>query len=218
MSLCGTLSRPIPLQSVAESWFDGSGICIKDIEYPSSGFLNSITLMNDTASVKVFWNGSIHFSGATSLLYFVDVMDRLCHVLSTHMDTTVTLQSAYFIMINAKFDCGRSIPLTELHSPQYTEFNYDPDVYAGARAKMTIDTHTSTIMAFTSGRVIFSGVRHPRHIHIMYTTFCEHLDTVLEHMSYPRLKRNVTSKSKHVEQYRIEHGYSSRILHFYIRE
>jgi TATA-box binding protein (TBP) (component of TFIID and TFIIIB) len=207
MTIQGTLNKGIPVETIKShgNLMRQNGL---RIQTNSKDFNNQVTVKSGNASIKIFTNGRVHCTGSQSLVFFIECMDRLCRTLS------VTLERADIVMINLNFGCQRSIPLPILKD--YLGISYDPDCYSGVKGTVVQGNASATIMAFSTGSVIISGgSTSPAGLHAIYEHVCIMLDTIFRthrDTNPPIVKPN--TRARHVDQYEIQHGYSSRLTVF----
>lgn len=151
-----------------------------------SEFFNQVTLHHGTKSIKVFNNGSMHVTGCTSPLQFLDVASAVCAMMTdvagittSVEDQTIQVTEFQVQMINVNFGAGRQLYLKGLQT-KCTEMgytaSYDPDVYPGLNVKLPIGERRVTILMFKSGKVIITGVKTACELdtaHVMITSILD---------------------------------------------
>lgn len=136
---------------------------------PSSVFFNQITMRHGTKSVKVFYNGSMHVTGCTSLAEFWKVATAVCAFMgdvagieTTDKTGAVCIQHFNVQMINMNFGAGKGLFLQELRdtcaSLGYIA-SYDSDTYPGLNIKLPVGDRRITVLMFKSGKVIITGAK-----------------------------------------------------------
>jgi TATA-box binding protein (TBP) (component of TFIID and TFIIIB) len=225
MTLCGKIDSAVDIEAVL-AWMKTG--CIqpwgldvapdspsKRTKGPAKAFYNQLTIKAKTTSIKLFSNGSVHVTGAKSLVHFADVMDRVCAALGAMLPRQPSLESASISMINAIFCTARKLPLRVLRQAFEVAghaASYDPDAYPGMNAKITSlcgdDSKIVTVMIFTTGNVIISGAKSPEHIANVYHIVCTVIDTLEFQRPDPPLQHCSPGL---LDMYYISNGYSSRI-------
>lgn len=226
MTLTGHLDRKLPnirtLCRQNEDILAEHDLAIKATK-TNSEFCNSVSLVSPTRgeqNIKLFTNGSIQFTGAKSIVAFLEIMNRVCLMLSQLLEQPCTLESTSIQMINCSFKTNAIVGLQSIKAHAEARgmvASYEPDSgYPGAKiwcpeipAADDTDTKVSkcTIMVFRSGHATLSsgnipGIRHG----------CTTLVDILTQMNCTN-KSNVHQKAqrKATVGWRIEHGYSNTL-------
>lgn len=132
-------------------------------------FFNQITMHHGTKSIKVFKNGSMHVTGCSNPLQFVDVATEVCALMGDVAgieanDGSGTIRVTRFDvqMINLNFAAGRHLFLQDLRddfAARGCVASYDADTYPGLNVKLPIGGRWVTALIFRSGKVIITGAK-----------------------------------------------------------
>lgn len=176
---------------IAMSLIDGDGpLCSADGKVRKRKrpreFYNQVTLRHGTKSIKVFRNGSMHFTGCTSLQQFTDIATAVCTMMRDVAGIEATDGSAdlYIVdfniqMINLNFGSGKSLYLQGLRDTcaglGYTA-SYDADTYPGLNVKVPIGERRVTVLVFKSGKVIITGAKTPMELEQAHAMIASILD------------------------------------------
>lgn len=149
---------------------------------PRQTFHNQVTLRHGTKSVKVFENGSMHVTGCTSYLQFLEVAAAVCAFLgdvvgavTTDGTGSVRLLSMDTQMINLNFGLDRRLHLRGLRDEYAAlgyQASYDSDIYPGLNVKLPVGDRRVTALLFKSGKVIITGAKTASELetaHVMLT-------------------------------------------------
>ena len=126
-------------------------------------FYNQITIQYQditTKSIKIFSNGKLQVTGATSLNEASAIAKTVSDILNSIFDKTdYKVISLEIGMINTNFSFGRKIDIIQLRNiishTENTSIDYEPDVYPGLKIK-----HNKTsIFVFMTGNVLITGVK-----------------------------------------------------------
>lgn len=164
--------------AIALSLVDGDGV------FTSTGkkrkgkqraqFYNQLTMYHGTKAVKVFENGSIHVTGCSSPMQFMDVASATCKMLQDTAGLcaddggSVQLVDFNIQMINLNFAAPTTLFLKELclacAAAGYLAI-YDADTYPGLNVKVPVSEgrHITTLL-FKSGKVIITGAKTPEEL------------------------------------------------------
>jgi len=165
MTITGALSHQIRDAQVVHDNIDileEHGLYIKE-----NCFNNALSVESYDVggNLKLFTNGSIQFTGAKSIIAFVDIMTRVCTALSGMYEETFSIESAHIQMLNMSFKASVIVGLAKLktvaerHGCKVTV--QTDGGYAGAKIHYadTDGNKISTIMVFHSGHVTISSNR-----------------------------------------------------------
>jgi len=150
-------------------------------------FFNQVTLRHGSKSIKVFKNGSMHFTGCTSLQQFSDIATSVCTMMrdvagieAADGSTDLHIRDFDIQMINLNFGFGKTLYLRGLRDRctglGYTA-SYDADTYPGLNVKLPVGERRVTVLIFKSGKVIITGAKTPHELeqaHAMITEVLDH--------------------------------------------
>ena len=135
----------------------------------TSAFFNQITLRHGTKSVKVFNNGSMHVTGCTSPMQFLDIASAVCTLMTNvagieTCDGTDHVRVTRFEvqMINLNFGTGVQLFLQGIRDECVARglvASYDADMYPGLNVKLPCDKRRVTALIFKSGKIILTGAK-----------------------------------------------------------
>lgn len=148
-------------------------------------FRYQLPLKRHGKSVKVFHNGSVHATGCTSSLEFLDMMDALLAFVRDTAALEVRLVDFNIHLINTLFlvTCPRSgRPLTI--APQAllarlggTRADFDTERHPSVKIPVHDgDAKVATACVFQTGSVSVLGARRPSAVALAFRTVCEALD------------------------------------------
>ena len=176
---------------IALSLIDGdgalsSGESRKRKRKRTAEFFNQVTMRHGTKSIKVFGNGSMHFTGCTSLQQFAHIAEEVCAMLRdvAGIEATDGMEDLHLVdfciqMINLNFGAGRSLHLQGLRD-RCTELgyvaSYDADMYPGLNVKVPVGERRVTVLLFKSGKVIITGAKTPSELEQAYVMITDVLD------------------------------------------
>lgn len=152
----------------------------------TSVFFNQITLRHGTKSVKVFLNGSMHVTGCTSPMQFVDISAAVCAFMANVAgvetvdgDCNVRIVGFDIQMINLNFGAGTQLHLQSLRD-RCTErgyvASYDSDMYPGLNVKVPVGDRHATVLLFRSGKVIVTGSKSAHELETAHALITDVLD------------------------------------------
>ena len=230
MTVSGKLdATAVPIDDILERLTAHGGRYL-DIALPDSAlagrrFYNQITVKLGRTSVKVFRNGSVHVTGARSVVHFGDVVDRMLTTIGLLMDTTETmaLVEAQVRLINANFNAGRKLPLRVLRDAialTGVTASYDSSEYPGINAKMPCEHGVVSTLIFKTGSIIIAGAKCPLDAARVYAHMCDAIQSLDRHAENTPpnvVMRHIGSRlpvtHALLETYDIIDGYSSRLSH-----
>lgn len=177
---------------IALSLVDGDGPLTTAKTYKrkrTAMFYNQITLRHGTKSVKVFNNGSMHVTGCTSPMQFVDIASAVCAFMgktagveTVDGDFDVRVRSFDIQMINLNFSAGALLHLQRLRDRCVESglvASYDSDMYPGLNIKVPVGNRTATVLMFRSGKVIVTGSKTAHELESVHGLITDMLDKAL---------------------------------------
>lgn len=218
MTIQGKLSEPVGVDDVIRAIENGDASFEQPTKRSKTGnsFYNQVSVKVGNASIKLFSNGTVHFTGAKSPIHFLDVMDRVCASLGAIAGGRApTLESTSILLINASFYLSKNVSLAaarEALEDAGHVTSYDPDAYPGVVTKIaTSEGRLVTAMLFASGTVIVAGAKRPADIAKAYETVCRVVDAMDQTNSTPspRAKSNASS----IQTYDIVDGYPAKVAY-----
>lgn len=178
---------------IALSLVEGDGPLTSSTKRPAKRqrqtvFFNQVTLRHGSKSVKVFDNGSMHVTGCTSPLEFLEVSSAVCTLMSdvAGIETTdgsdVRVTAFNVHMINLNFGAGVQLYLQGLRdmcAASGFQASYDADTYPGLNVKLPIGDRRITVLIFKSGKIIITGAKTPTELESAYNGITAILGDVL---------------------------------------
>ena len=130
-----------------------------------------------TICTKLFRNG-MHITGCKSFEQCHDTFDKMSRVIYFLYNQVPQLTAFKLQLVNVLVDVGHELYLNELCE----RFNrdgykclYDREVYCGLRIKVPCEGCVCTVLAFPSGKILLTGLKHPDCIKDIYTKIIQSL-------------------------------------------
>jgi TATA-box binding protein (TBP) (component of TFIID and TFIIIB) len=134
-------------------------------------FRNAVILSlggySSNITVKVFTNGTFHFTGSTTVSECERAAKRVSAALDIIFDTNTNIGAPTIQMINTSFKIRSSFHLENAYAEMNNSCNNDPTItivydkerYAGLKMYMFCDGKKTTGLLFKSGSVILTGLK-----------------------------------------------------------
>lgn len=174
-------------------------------------FKYQLPLRRNNKSLKLFKNGSVHATGCTSPLEFLDLIDAMCRLVHDTTHHTVSLTSFDIHLINAMFSVVHPVtrrPITIAPNAFRKDVqNSDFDTERHPSVKVPVlhnGSKVATVCVFQTGSVSIMGAREPWHVAMAYELICSALDAS-EACTADKTKKIRTTTARH--PLTLEHGY-----------
>lgn len=158
-------------------------------------FRYQLSLKRNGKSVKVFHNGSVHATGCTSPLEFLDLASALVAFVEDTGDVRVRLVDFDMHLINVLFlvTCPRTgrplsiAPKGLLEHMGAARADFDTERHPSVKITVRDDdgTKVATACVFQTGSVSIMGAKRPRHVARAYAAVCEALDAAADAVCAP---------------------------------
>lgn len=174
-------------------------------ENESKRFRYQLPLKRNGKSLKLFHNGSVHATGCTSPVEFVDMIRALTDFVTHTASMTVSLESFDIQLINALFlvtcpHTGRPLAISPRaflrHAPQHADF--DTERHPSVKMKCFMDGQkVATVCVFPTGSVSIMGAKRPVHVAHAYDLVCRALDGCASEACTPAALTMRTTTARH---------------------
>lgn len=155
----------------------------------SKRFRYQLPLKRNGKSVKLFHNGSVHATGCTSPLEFLEMMDALREFMATAGNVDAWLVDFDIQLINTLFlvtDPATGRPLTIAPggllrrlgalAPD-TRADFDTERHPSVKIPLLVNgVKAATVCVFQTGSVSIMGAKRPEHVAEAYDMVCSALD------------------------------------------
>jgi TATA-box binding protein (TBP) (component of TFIID and TFIIIB) len=183
-------------------------------------FRYQLPLKRRGKSLKLFHNGSVHATGCTSPLEFLEMVQALTRFVRDTGDLEVRLLDFDIQLINTMFGAcchatGRPVTvapgalLRRLASGSGADF--DTERHPSVKMPLMVDgKKCATVCVFQTGSVSIMGARRPAHVAMAYEMACRALDACAAEVCAPNPKvrvRTTTARAPLV----LEQGYPSAL-------
>ena len=152
----------------------------------SKRFRYQLPLKRNGKSLKLFHNGSVHATGCTSPLEFLDMMDALQRFIAETSDAQVWLVDFDIQLINTLFlvvDPLSGRPLTIApgallkHLSAQQRADFDTERHPSVKIPLLLDdAKAATVCVFQTGSISIMGAKRPEHVAAAYEMVCAALD------------------------------------------
>lgn len=171
-------------------------------------FRYQLPLKRNGKSLKLFHNGSVHATGCTSPLEFLDMMDALCVFMKDAGDVDAWLTDFDIQLINTLFvvtDPATCRPMTIApasflrHLGTATRADFDTERHPSVKIPLRIDdVKVATVCVFQTGSVSIMGAKRPSHLAAAFDMVCTALDACAAEVCVPDPKCTIrTTTAKH---------------------
>ena len=178
----------------------------RDVVPDKRRFRNQLSVRREGKSAKIFYNGSLHVTGCSSVADFVDVADLIVEFVRESTGIRLILSAFDIKMINAGtviVDPTNGFPVKfppRALSGAAAEFgvDFDSERHPGVKIPVYEDgDKVATACVFQTGSMSIIGAKRPRHVALAF----EHAADVLEacaHVGEPTATamRTTTAKKK----------------------
>ena len=162
---------------------------------PGKRFRYQLSLKRRGKSVKVFHNGSVHATGCTSPLEFLDLAAALLEFIEETGEVRARLLDFDIHLINVLFlvTCPRTgrpmtiAPKALLDHMGAARADFDTERHPSVKIAVRDDAgaKVATACVFQTGSVSIMGAKRPRHLALAYATVCEALEACAEAVCAP---------------------------------
>lgn len=171
-------------------------------------FRYQLPLKRNGKSLKLFHNGSVHATGCTSPLEFLDMMDALCVFMKDAGEVDAWLTDFDIQLINTLFvvtDPLTGRPMTIApgsflrHLGTDTRADFDTERHPSVKIPLRIDdVKVATVCVFQTGSVSIMGAKRPSHLAAAFDMVCTALDACAAEVCAPDPKCTIrTTTAKH---------------------
>lgn len=193
-----------------------------DAEPPPAGkrFRYQLPLKRRGKSLKLFHNGSVHATGCTSPLEFLEMVQALTRYVRDTGDLDIRLLDFDIQLINTMFGACCAVtgrPLTVAPAALLRRLaidcraDFDTERHPSVKIPLMVDGRKcATVCVFQTGSVSIMGARRPAHVAMAYEMVCRALDAAAAQVCAPnpRLRvRTTTARAPLV----LEQGYPAAL-------
>ena len=192
-----------------------TGVFTKKVEHDKRKFRHQVSINHDGKSAKLFYNGSIHATGCTSILDFVCIVIHISKFISdiTSGDLKLKLSDFKINMINtsslvmSRDKYPMVFPpktLTELMRNERVNVDFDPERHPGVKiVLMDGKTKVSTGCVFQTGSITIIGSKAPNYVAMIFKQIADNLDKFYSIASSSKKLRTTTA----LKPLSLSHGY-----------
>jgi TATA-box binding protein (TBP) (component of TFIID and TFIIIB) len=156
-------------------------------------FRYQLPLKRNGKSVKLFHNGSVHATGCTSPLEFLDMVDALQAFVRETAERDVRLVDFDIQLINTLFVVvcpATRRPMTiapgALLRHLATPADFDTERHPSVKIPVTLEgAKVATVCVFQTGSVSIMGAKRPAHVALAFETVCDTLDACAAQVCAP---------------------------------
>lgn len=175
-------------------------------------FMHQVSFKMGTKSCKLFYNGTVHSTGFSSLIEFVNMIIHISHFVEQVSGVRLRLNGFDINMLNVATTVQRgNFPLVFPASVVYSRASsmgfdvyFDPErhpavkiiIYDEAKKKM------STVLIFGTGNITIFGSRHMSHVISMFETIASLFDGIGSLGTTTALRTTTIRKT-----FDVSHGY-----------
>lgn len=175
-------------------------------------FMHQVSFKMGTKSCKLFYNGTVHSTGFSSLIEFVNMIIHISHFVEKVSGISLRLAGFDINMLNVATTVQRGIfplrfPAASVYSRALStglDVYFDPErhpavkivIYDGAKKKM------STALIFGTGNITIFGSRHMSHVISMFETIASLFDGIASLGTTTALRTTTVKKT-----FDVSHGY-----------
>lgn len=171
-------------------------------------FRYQLPLKRNGKSLKLFHNGSVHATGCTSPLEFLEMMDALCVFMKDAGDVDAWLTGFDIQLINTLFvvtDPVTGRPMTIApgsflrHLGADTRADFDTERHPSVKIPLRVDdAKVATVCVFQTGSVSIMGAKRPAHLAAAFEMVCTALEACAAEVCVPDPKCTIrTTTAKH---------------------
>lgn len=169
-------------------------------------FRYQLPLKRNGKSVKLFHNGSVHATGCTSPLEFLEMMESLTRFVAEAGEIEAWLVDFDIQLINTLFlvtDPASGRPMTIAPGALLrrlgadTRADFDTERHPSVKIPLLLDgAKCATVCVFQTGSISIMGAKRPEHVAAAYEMVCTALDACAAEVCAPDAARVRTTTAK----------------------